>query len=120
MKACKKSDIFVNVFMPVAIGYFIYYIAAQIQLPLLLVNYLPDALWSYSFISAILIIWDRKINTFWVAAAFLCAAGFELFQYYKIINGTGDYYDVLIYFFIFAATLFVNKFLTQKQPVNDN
>jgi len=63
MKLNKPVDIILNVICPVLAGCLIYYAGYTGYLPSLVQNYVPDGLWAYAFISAILITWDRHINT---------------------------------------------------------
>ena len=117
----KKTDILLNIILPLLSGFLIYLIAGFADIPKLIKNYLPDALWAYSFITTVLIIWNRKINAIWIIVTFFFAVTFELAQKYKVILGTGDIYDVFTYFSVFLITLFLNNFLTNKpQSINEN
>ncbi|MBS1736314.1 MAG: hypothetical protein JSS98_06845 [Bacteroidetes bacterium] len=82
----------------------------EITVPEMIQNYLPDGLWAYALQSCILIIWNRKINIIWSIAIMLFAVIFELLQYLHFINGTGDFFDIIIYFIFFGIALSANKF----------
>jgi predicted membrane protein len=109
MKINRHSDILLNVVFPIILGYLIYLLSSVTKMPLLVKNYLPDGLWAYSFISALLIIWNREISVPWILLAFLLAACFELLQYYSWIAGTGDITDAIMCFIFFGAALLINK-----------
>jgi hypothetical protein len=46
MKINTSSDILLNVFFPLLLGYFIYFLSDIIAMPLLVKNYFPDGLWA--------------------------------------------------------------------------
>ena len=106
----QKKDIFFNVILPLLLGIGIYELSNATILNGFFRNYLPDGLWAYSLVSSLLIIWNRRIKIFWIVLIFIFYIGFEVFQYIKVINGTGDYMDVLIYFGFSTATLLTNKY----------
>jgi hypothetical protein len=114
MKLSKSADIMVNVISPVLAGCLIYYGGYTRQLPSPAQNYLPDGLWAYAFISAILIIWNRHIHPAWLIIVCLLAAGFELLQYLQLINGTPDIIDVVVYLICIGLGVIVNHFLQEK------
>src|SRR5688572_20231141 len=105
MKFTKHADLFLNVIIPLLSGILMYYISSIHTIPVVLNNYLADGLWAYAFISSILIIWDRDINILWISIAYLMTICYELFQYNHIISGTGDVYDIIIYFLFFFIAL---------------
>lgn len=109
MKINKHSDIFLNVILPIILGCFIYFLYPVVKIPMPVKNYLPDGLWAYSFISALLIIWNRDISFLWLLLAFLLAACFEWLQHFSLIPGTGDIADVIVYFIFFGLALLINK-----------
>jgi hypothetical protein len=110
MKITRRNDIILNVFFPLLLGYFIYSIANTGAISLLIKNYLPDGLWAYSFISLILIIWNRRFNFLWIFTSFLLAASFEVFQYFHFIPGTADGMDILVYFIFISSGLLANHY----------
>ena len=106
----KRSDILLNIILPLLLGIGVYRGAGVVAIPSLVRNYLPDGLWAYAFLSSILLIWDRTINIAWTAAAFLLAIGYEGAQYEHLIPGTGDIFDVITYFLFFGIALILNMF----------
>lgn len=99
---------------PLLLGYFVYLLGSYQLLPQLVKNYLPDGLWAYAFISAILIIWNRQLNYVWLFISFLLAACFELLQHYQLLAGTADIADIMTYFLFMGAGLFSNRFFKEK------
>ncbi len=110
MKFGKGSDILLNIIMPLLLGIVIYLAGRTVAIPTLVRNYLPDGLWAYAFLSAILIIWEREVNTPWIVAVFLTSVGFEILQYGHKIAGTGDIHDIMTYFIAFSIALRLNRF----------
>ena len=106
----KWNDILWNVVVPVLAGVFIYLFKYIGLFPLVIQNYFADAFWAYAFSSAILIIWDRKLNVLWMIVAFLFALFFELLQFGGYIEGTGDSLDVVVYALFFALAICLNKY----------
>ena len=106
----KRSDILLNIILPLLLGIGLYRAAGMVALPSLVRNYLPDGLWAYAFLSSILLIWDRAINIAWIIATFLLAIGYEGAQYEHLIPGTGDIFDVITYFLFFSVALRLNMF----------
>lgn len=114
MKITRQTDLLLNVISPLLLGYFIYLLGSYELLPQFLKNYLPDGLWAYAFISAILVIWDRQLNYGWLFISFLLATGFEVLQHYQFVTGTADMADIIIYFLFMGAGLLSNRFFKQK------
>jgi hypothetical protein len=112
MKINKVSDILLNVFLPLLLGGLIYLVADSATF-LPVKNYFPDGLWAYSFLSAILILWNRSLNYFWIGLSFLVAICFELLQYLHWLRGTGDIADTLVYFAFFMLALVSNRLFKQ-------
>ena len=106
----KTTDIFLNVVIPVFLGYIVYLLENETVVPGIVKNYLPDGFWAYALQSCILIIWNRKINIIWNIAIMLFAVTFELLQYFHFIKGTGDFFDIITYFIFFGIALSANKF----------
>ena len=115
MKFGKRTDIVCNIFTPLLLGVMHYWAGAS--LPSWVRNYLPDGLWAYAFISCILIIWDRKINTAWIVAVFLLAVIYEWLQYLHVLAGTGDIRDILTYFVFFTIALSLNTFFKKVRHI---
>lgn len=73
---------------------------------------LPDGLWIYSFTSALIIINDYSWNAYkyWIILPFFLGIGSELLQILKVVSGTFDVSDLLIYFTgILLSILLLNK-----------
>ena len=76
---------------------------------------LPDALWCYSYSSFFIIILNKKLNikNIWLfSIPFFVAVGFEFFQYFSILKGTFDLYDIFAYLLsvILSLCLLTKKF----------
>lgn len=108
MNLAPGKDLLVNVLLPLMLGVVIYWAESHFLIPSAIVNFLPDGLWAYSLMSAILIVWQRRIVAGWVLAACCLSIGFEVLQHYHWIPGTGDLYDVLTYFIFFGLALALN------------
>ena len=75
---------------------------------------LPDALWCYSYSSCFIIVLNKQmdIKNFWpLSIPFFVAVGFEFFQYFSILKGTFDLYDIFAYLLSVILSLFL---LTKK------
>jgi hypothetical protein len=116
----KRSDILLNIILPLLLGIGLYRAAGMVAIPSLVRNYLPDGLWAYAFLSSILLIWDRAINIAWIIAAFLLAIGYEGAQYEHLIPGTGDIFDVITYFLFFSVALTLNMFFKTSRLTPQN
>lgn len=109
----KKKVVF-YVLMPLLLGGFIYLAARPTALTF--VNYspflwtksllnwvvynLPDGLWSYAFMSFTLILWQKNdsLNAkLWLIIAFSLGVSLEIGQYFHVISGTFDWFDILTY-----------------------
>jgi len=90
------TDILFNVLLPLIIGLLLYYTR------------------SFAFMSCILIIWDRRINQFWIWLAFIIAVFFEVLQSLQFIAGTGDAWDIFTYFLATMLVLICNKSFKRK------
>ncbi|MEY4702978.1 MAG: hypothetical protein RIR96_875 [Bacteroidota bacterium] len=68
--------------------------------PKWVMSFLPDALWSYSFTSSLVICWNFYNNykvIFLFFLPFFTGVTIEIMQFEKIIPGTADYYDIIAY-----------------------
>lgn len=110
MNKLQKIDFIINVVLPILAGIGIYYTSNYYATGHYLRNQLPDGLWAWSLFSCILIIWDRRIHSFWISVAFVFCIGFEVLQHFQIIRGVGDYLDVLVYFISGVIALLANKY----------
>lgn len=81
---------------------YIYYLRSVCQssitsaLPPWMLYSLPDALWMYSFTSAILLSWKRK-RSIYLLIPFILGAGSEIAQYFHLVRGTYDPNDLICY-----------------------
>jgi hypothetical protein len=114
MSLTKKLDIGINVILPLFFGSLIYLISTDISTTSFLKDHLADGLWAYSLISAVLIIWDRRMEIFWITVIFLLAILFELAQYLHLIPGTADIIDILVYITCFVIGIFLNKYFRKN------
>lgn len=107
MHKLQKIDLFINVIIPLVIGAGIYTMG---HLSGFVRNQLPDALWAWALFSCLLIIWNRRANTFWIVASFVSCIAFEVLQNYKWIPGKGDYLDVMVYGISGTLALLTNQY----------
>ena len=110
MKYSKLYDGFLNVFLPLLTGVFIYRAEQYIHIPALIRYYVPDGLWAYAFASCMLIVWERKIHWPWMIGAMMLSVLYEICQYYHLIAGVGEVRDVMTYFLFFTLALLSNPF----------
>lgn len=97
--------------LPIIAGASIYLLNAFHSFPILVKNYLPDGLWAFALMSCLLVIWNNKLNGFWLTLCILFFAAFEALQYLHIINGVADYYDFITYLLFATMALLLNKIL---------
>ena len=72
---------------------------------------LPDALWLYSLLSFILIIWKNKKSKqkwFWFSIASLIALCLEIGQKYHLVIGTFDILDIMSFILIILILIYKN------------
>ena len=110
MRLSLKHDIFLNIILPVLVGSCLYFMSSNIDLTGFLRNQLPDGLWAYGLCSGLLIIWNRKINIIWISVIYIIFILFEALQHFHVISGTGDWFDIIIYFSFSTISLLTNKF----------
>ena len=63
----------------------------------ILFNY-PDGVWIYSFVSLMIVVWDKvksNIRFFWFAIAPILGISAELGQFFNILPGTYDQFDLI-------------------------
>lgn len=61
---------------------------------------LPDGLWLFSYVCLMLCIWGNSItikNFFWITIIPTIAIASEIAQYFKLLQGTFDPLDLLLY-----------------------
>ena len=112
MKFSLYHDITLNIALPIVASSFIYLTFEPFGFQRIINNYLPDGLWAYALISAILIIWQRKVHLVWVITSFILFILFEILQYYHIAQGTGDCWDIFTYSIFGLIALLTNKYFT--------
>ena len=110
MNRFHKTDLTINVLLPILVGMIIYFLSNYFEINTFARNHLPDALWAWSLFSCILIIWERSVSTFWIAVVFAFCILFEVMQHYQFINGVGDYLDVLFYLLAGTLALLFNQY----------
>ena len=73
---------------------------------------LPGGLWLYSYTYAIGLSWknviDRK-NIFWYILPLFVSIGSEFGQYFKLVKGTFDWHDIVLYALFTAIALLLLK-----------
>lgn len=74
---------------------------------------LPDGLWTFSYVTMMLNLWNLKINyqsISWILLLPIIAIFSEIFQFIGCISGTFDFYDLIFYILgTFSPLLFYNK-----------
>ena len=61
---------------------------------------LPDGLWLFSYLSVLLVVWDNVIskhNIHWLLLVSVVAIFSEIGQFFKIVPGTFDIFDLIFY-----------------------
>jgi hypothetical protein len=114
MRNTRAIDILLNICAPLLLGMLLYPFSMYYPIPPFIKYHLADGLWAYAFLSAFLIIWERKINFFWISILFPVAAGYEWLQAQHMIAGTGDVLDILSYFSFFFIALLFNSYYKSK------
>jgi len=94
--------------IPLLLGIFIY-AYGKLGIPRLIIWYLPDGLWAYSLTSTLIIIWNGNLKTIWQFVLLLNFILFELLQYFKIIPGYGDIWDVVTYITFCVVSIKINN-----------
>ena len=88
------------------------------NLPNLILYALPDGLWLFSYISLMLYLWKNEVtyeNLFWIFSIPLISIISELAQITKIIPGTFDILDLLMYL---LGTIL--PFIIYKKSITNN
>ena len=72
--------------------------------------YLPDYLWGLSFVCSLIALFlpSRKAIGCSVGVMILCGSIWEMMQVWQVVNGTGDIWDVLMYFLAGATSILIN------------
>jgi hypothetical protein len=106
----KKTDILLNVAVPLCLGVICYLFPVS----KLLRNYAADGLWAYAATSAMLIIWNRHINLLWLTTLALCFPAFEILQSLAVVKGTGDVWDIVTYLAFFSIAIIKGRLINYK------
>ncbi len=69
--------------------------------------YLPDFLWSFSFTCALFTVNENRKQVFVTGA--VTGIVWECLQYFKIISGTGDIIDIIMYIIAVFIAVLINK-----------
>jgi hypothetical protein len=97
----------------------VYQASITSSLPSWVLYSLPDALWMYSFTSAVLLSWKRKLS-FYLLIPFTLGAGSELGQYAHLVRGTYDSNDLICYCTGFLLSIIIitkPQINVQESPV---
>ncbi|WP_250595019.1 hypothetical protein [Flavobacterium amniphilum] len=82
------------------------------NIPDFIIYALPDGLWMFSYMSIILYLWDnhlKKENILWIFGLPVIATISETGQYLRLVSGTFDAIDFLMYMLGIALPLFIYK-----------
>jgi hypothetical protein len=102
----------IHTILPLSIGLTLYTLSGRLIFPLslllkqpiystfrlhnLILFNLPDGLWSYAFMSFIILLWrNDSYKSRWIIVVFIITLGWELGQKIGFINGTFDWIDCL-------------------------
>lgn len=111
----KYEDFLFSVLSPIVLGILFYIVQSENESLIQVRNYLPDGLWAYGLTSCILIIWDRNINFFWISMIILFFISFELLQSLNFIQGTGDFFDIIVYIIFGLFAIGINQHKKTKK-----
>lgn len=77
--------------------------------------YFPDFLWAFSYYYGVRFVLHPN-GKMHIAAVIVAVSGilWELFQYLKIVKGTGDFYDVLMYLIAVVFAVLIEKILKKR------
>lgn len=83
---------------------------------------LPDALWIYSFNSAIITYWNNKKDKLkiWIVIPFTFGIIIEIFQCFKLFPGTFDYLDLIFSITFFSLSIIItnSKFKQNEEKLS--
>jgi hypothetical protein len=131
----QKSIIAFQIILPMIIGCIIYALFRDVNLidpekkifPIIksqynsfITNCLSDGLWLYSLNATFLVIWknnSREMVSKWIVASLVLSVLLEYLQYYNIINGTFDVYDIYIYIASVLLFFIINKKTFTKKSI---
>jgi hypothetical protein len=80
---------------------------------------LPDGLWTFSFVSFVLFLFQEKSRqkTLFILIAFFSGSLLEIFQLYHFIPGTFDLMDILFHLAWGTMALFFGKLFSQEKEL---
>ena len=82
---------------------------------LLIRNYLPDFLWAMAVMNTAVFIWEKKFPMIYVYMLFALPFLSEIMQVFKLVPGTFDWYDLLVYVIVFIFVLSIKKRTHEKE-----
>ena len=79
--------------------------------------YLPDFLWGFSLSCGLIGIYEPSTKGIIICAsvAFVCGCMWELLQRIEMLSGTGDVYDIIMYFLASAICIIINLKETREK-----
>ena len=88
-----------------------------VHLPVWITYNLPDALWLFSFLSCIQIIWSKnsKEKLIWIFGIVAASIGTEILQRFHFIPGTFDAWDIFAYILATVSNILIFRTLIFKQ-----
>jgi hypothetical protein len=83
----------------------------KIGLPGRLSNWLPDYCWCVSLLSFFTVLWDGwdRVPRSWKWILWILVTGTELLQYLHVMEGVGDWIDILMYQLAFLTVYTLHK-----------
>lgn len=105
----EKDRVVLLVILPLIAGLFIYWGNRYFLNFGVVRNFLPDGLWAFSLISSFCILWNNKIPKLWILGIFGACLSFEILQFYQVIGGIADPWDLFTYFLFGTSSLLINK-----------
>jgi hypothetical protein len=86
-------------------------------LPVSLSFYLPDFLWAMALCSCLFAVCPMNAyrGFIWGIITFLYGAGWEILQLFKVVSGTADIIDVLLYLIAAVAVVMINLYFKEEE-----
>lgn len=109
-------QVLLRVFIPLSLGAGSYVVSTAEPLINAAKHTLADGLWAYAFVSALLLLWNERINMAMILAATSAFFGFEYAQGCGILPGTGDKLDVLVYFVSGILAITTGRWMIRSGP----
>lgn len=115
MNRNQLTDLLLNTVLPLLLGSLYYFpLSANASSISFGSQYIPDGLWAYAFASCLLIIWERRVKAGWLLIASATSIFYELLQYLQMVNGTADFFDLLVYHIFAGMALWSNHFFSKQ------